>query len=711
MHPNRRSGPRVVPPLVLAFAAVVTLLSAAGAAAPAPSAEGLATIEVSGVGPLRDRELRRSLVLLLGAQRGATLDANAIEDAAVLLVSALGEEGFQKPVIETDVTLANGAVRQLVFDASLETAMPRPLEARAVRFQVKPGARWHVDSVEITGLTVLPAKTARAFFRMESMLFVRAKTNAYSPSHVGSAAGALLGELRQRGYADAVVRAEAVKIDEASGAVALRVAVTEGAHWRVAAVRFEGAEAGTVKPPPAAEWIGRSWSSALQENLEEAIRRAYYQQGFADVVVRIAAAPGAVQEGQKPVTVSAQIQPGAQAKIGQVRFEGNAVTRESVLRRSAQLRTDGPLDPLALANARYRISRLGVFDSVDLRLDPADGPVRDPVFALKESQRDEASLLFGYGSYEELRGGVEFRQEDLFGLAHQSRIELVQSMKSTSGDYTYSVPELFGESIDGAARLFGLQRQELAFLRQEYGASFTLTRPLPWLGAVGTAGYTFQVLRDKDSELATQATDKSQLNVASIDFGLTGDHRDNPLRPRRGYRWFTEVEVAARSLGGAAEYQRLELGMAYHTPWGDGRWIHLGLSHGVITTMGTTDATVPVNKLFFPGGDNSIRGYRDGEAAPRGADGLFVGAKSYVLASVELEQALTPDWSVVAFVDGLGTAAHLRSYPFNERLYTAGLGVSYQTLIGPIRLEYGHNLNPRAGDPRGTWQISIGNPF
>jgi outer membrane protein assembly factor BamA len=419
----------------------------------------------------------------------------------------------------------------------------------------------------------------------------------------------------------------------------------------------------------------------------------------------------AVQEGQKPVRVVAQIQAGTQAKIGQVRFEGNAVTRDSVLRRSAQVQPGEPLDPLALANARYRISRLGVFDTVDLRYEPAGGDVRDPVFTLKESQRYEANLLFGYGSYEEVRGGVELRQLNLFGLAHQSRIELVQSMKSTSGDYTYSVPELFGESIDGAARLFGLQRREIAFLRQEYGANFTLTRPIPWLHAIGTAGYTYQVMRNKDDELATQATDKTQLNVASVNFGLTGDHRDNPLRPRKGYRWFTQIELAARSLGGTAEYQRLELGAAYHTPWGEGRWIHIGLAHGVITTLGTTDATLPVNKRFFPGGDNSIRGYRDGEAAPRGADGLFVGAKSYVLLNVELEQALTAHWSAVAFVDALGSAAQLRDYPFSGRLYTAGLGLRYQTLIGPIRVEYGHNLNPRIGDPHGTWQISIGNPF
>ena len=705
MHTDRRSIRRFVFLSVLALAASVPLHGAADALSPP------AALKVSGVGPLRDRELRRSLILLLGAQRGATLNANAIEDAAVMLVSALGEEGFQRPAVEIDATLADGSVKRMDFDASLEIALPRAIEARTVDFRVKPGPRWHIDSVEITGLTVVPVKTARAFFRRESMLFVSAKTNAYSPSHVESAAGALLGELRQRGYADAVVRADAAKIDETNGAVALRVAVTEGARWQVAAVRFEGAEAETVTLPAAKEWIGRAWSPALQGNLQEAIRRACYQRGFPDVVVRINAEPGAVRDGQRPVTVTAQIHPGAQVRIGRVRFEGNAITREPVLRRCVPARPDEPLNPLPLENARYRISRLGVFDTVDLRYEPADGAVRDPVFTLKESQRYEANLLFGYGSYEQVRGGVELRQINLFGLAHQSRIDLVQSMKSTSGDYTYSVPELFGESIDGTARLFGLQRQEIAFLRQEFGLGFTLKRPIPWLRAEGTAGYTYQALRNRDNQLATQATDKEQLNVGSVDFGLAGDHRDNPLRPRRGYRWFTEVELASRSLGGTAEYQRFELGVAYHTPLGEGHWVHLSLTHGFITTLGTTDATLPVNKRFYPGGDNSIRGYQRGEAAPRGADGLFIGAKSYVLLNLELEQALTSNWSVVAFTDALGSAAQLRDYPFAERLYAAGLGVRYQTLIGPVRAEYGHNLNPRAGDPRGTWQISIGYPF
>jgi outer membrane protein assembly factor BamA len=67
---------------------------------------------------------------------------------------------------------------------------------------------------------------------------------------------------------------------------------------------------------------------------------------------------------------------------------------------------------------------------------------------------------------------------------------------------------------------------------------------------------------------------------------------------------------------------------------------------------------------------------------------------------------------VVAFGDALQTAAELRDYPLGgDQLFSVGLGVRYQTLIGPIRAEYGKNLRPRTGDPAGTWQISVGAAF
>src|SRR5690606_18651622 len=104
-------------------------------------------------------------------------------------------------------------------------------------------------------------------------------------------------------------------------------------------------------------------------------------------------------------------------------------TRESVLERRVRNGAGDLLNPLAMEQARFRLSRLGVFESVDIRYEPGDGPVRDPVFELQEGRELEVNLLFGYGSYEQLRGGVELRQFNLFGRAHQTRLLLVQSLK------------------------------------------------------------------------------------------------------------------------------------------------------------------------------------------------------------------------------------------------------------------------------------------
>ena len=453
-------------------------------------------------------------------------------------------------------------------------------------------------------------------------------------------------------------------------------------------------------PRPAGDWMAPVAASRYVEQ--------QLKQGAKEVTVRTLQP----ETGVQPVEIVATVTPGEQVRIGEVRFEGVEQTRESVLARRVRNGPGDLLNPLAVDQARFRLSRLGVFESVDVRYEPGDGPVRDPVFVLEEGRELEVNLLFGYGSYEQLRGGVELRQFNLLGRAHQTRLLAVQSLKSTRGEYSYTVPEIFGESVDGTARAFGLQRQEVSFLRQEWGGSVSLAADVHRIDANASVGYTYQALRNRDNNLATRGADDQQVTAASVDVGLTRDRRDNPLRPRRGYRVFAQAETASRYLGGGVDYQRIEFGGSYHVPWGRGRWVHAGLNHGLITTFGVSnDSDLPVNKRFFPGGDNSIRGYQAGEAAPRDAEGRFIGAKTYLLVNFEIEQALTTKWSVVAFADALGTAVRLGEYPFDEQLYSVGLGVRFQTLIGPLRAEYARNLNPRARDPGGTLLLSIGFPF
>jgi len=417
-------------------------------------------------------------------------------------------------------------------------------------------------------------------------------------------------------------------------------------------------------------------------------------------------------DGTKTVSVQAEVTPGPEVRTGQLRFTGNHYTRDATLRRLVRDEPGALLNPIRYDNSQARISQLGVFSNIDLSYDPPDAATRDIVYKLTEGRRQEVNLLAGYGSYEQVRGGVEWRHYNLFGRAHSSSLKLVQSMKGSQGDYIYTVPALFGSTTDISARLFGLRREEFSFVREEYGANVSLLWKLRRLGVSLTTGYTFKHLRNSDNELATNATDPNQADVASINLGVVRERRDNPLRPRKGYNLHFQVESANRALGGEVVYQHFVVGASYHTGWGNGRWIHVGVSQGLVTTFGApANSPLPVSVLFFPGGDGSIRGYRDGEAAPRGADGLFTGAKAYTQANLEFEQALTTKWSVVVFGDALGTAARLADYPFSEKLYSVGLGLRYQTVIGPVRVEYGHNLNPRPFDPAGTLQISIGFPF
>ena len=140
-----------------------------------------ATIEVKGLGWWDDRQQRISLERMLGQERGATLDANAVEDAAFLLLSAVQEVGYLKPTIDTELVAPNGERRKIRFDAKLEATLERPFEASEVHFRVQQGVRYEFADVEIKGLKAIKVDAAREYFFGEKVLIRRGSVRAYSP--------------------------------------------------------------------------------------------------------------------------------------------------------------------------------------------------------------------------------------------------------------------------------------------------------------------------------------------------------------------------------------------------------------------------------------------------------------------------------------------------------------------------------------------------
>ncbi len=672
-----------------------------------------AEIKVAGYGLFGNRELLRLLRSLEpGGDRAEFLDANFVEDSVLLLVAKVRADGYLKASLSVQLTLLDGNTFETSDSELVKTPLPRDLQAHRASFKIEKGIRFFYDTIEFEGLELLSPGDARSWFVETGTLFRLRKTRIYTPDRLRRSVANLAESLGRRGYQNAEVKVLAVSEDELTGSTDVRIAVQQRAKHLVTSSKerliFDGHEkesrARTFDPP-------QPYSRIWQQDYIQGLVTNQYAQGYPDTRVE-AQITGRREAGdQVEMTLEASIHPGSQVRVGAITFSGQNQTRESFLHEQIPVETGDLLNPIEAETGRQRLAQLGIFDSVKLSYQQADDQTRALNYELDEAERFRLSLLFGYGSYELLRGGFETELVNILGRAHRARLKAIQSFKATSGDFTYSIPQLFTHELDLFIDGSALRREEVSFVRKEYGGGAGLHKYLRhWFTDV-TLRYSYEILDAANADEAFAIEGRTNATVSAMILDLKHDRRDNPLYPRKGYRVFSRMELASDKLGGEVTYQRVDASVSWHHPLAKGTTFSIGLEHGAILTLGSSREDLPYNRRFFPGGENSLRGYKEGEASPRDSKGLFVGAETIALATVEFEQALTPKWSLVLFSDSLGFAREIENYPFDSSLFSVGVGLRWRTIVGPVRLEYGHNLNPREDDPSGTLHFSLGFPF
>ena len=131
------------------------------------------------------------------------------------------------------------------------------------------------------------------------------------------------------------------------------------------------------------------------------------------------------------------------------------------------------------------------------------------VYELQEGKALSLSLLAGYGSYEQLRGGLELEHRNVLGWAHSARLRGIQSFKASSGDFLYTVPELFFENVDLFVRGSGLRREEISFTREEYGGAVGVHKRIVPIQTDVAVRYDYEFLNALD----VSATDTNRIGV------------------------------------------------------------------------------------------------------------------------------------------------------------------------------------------------------
>ena len=127
---------------------------------------------------------------------------------------------------------------------------------------------------------------------------------------------------------------------------------------------------------------------------------------------------------------------------------------------------------------------------------------------------------------------------------------------------------------------------------------------------------------------------------------------------------------------------------------------------------------LPDYEKYYLGGINSLRGFRWRDLAPTeiNSDGLlsYVGGEKYVQFNAEviipIEKKL--GFMGVLFFDTGEVFSRHESVNLGQLRESVGAGIRWYSPIGPIRIEYGHVLDPQPGRGEGgRWEFTMGSAF
>jgi outer membrane protein insertion porin family len=123
---------------------------------------------------------------------------------------------------------------------------------------------------------------------------------------------------------------------------------------------------------------------------------------------------------------------------------------------------------------------------------------------------------------------------------------------------------------------------------------------------------------------------------------------------------------------------------------------------------------LPVFQKFQIGGISTVRGFRYREISPRDpVTGDRIGGEKMMVYNVEYRFPVVEKQGVlgVVFFDAGNVLREEEPWTFRGIRKSAGAGIRWYSPMGPLRLEYGRNLDPLPGEKKGRWEFTVSGDF
>ncbi|AJY52251.1 outer membrane protein assembly factor BamA [Halomonas sp. KO116] len=690
----------------------------------------IARLEISGNDQISEEDLRNGL-RESGLSEGQVLELSTLEEIQRELEGVYQSQGR--------------------YSASIDTEIEEVDEGRVqVNININEGEVAKIRQINIVGNEAFDDETLREMFELNDRpgrIFGWFSSDEYSREALSGDIERLRSFYLDRGYVNFDVTSTQVSIGPEKSEIFITLNVDEGTQYRVGNIRFAGDL--QISENEARQLLtveeGEIFSRGDVNTSTEALRQRLGAEGFA--FADIQGVPEMAGDGETVDLVIA-VNPGERAYVRRIEFFGNTTTQDEVLRREMTQLEGAPASTEAITQSRQRLERLGFFSQVEVDTQPVPGEpdLLDVTYNVEEQPSGSVSASVGFSQSAGVIYGVGLSQNNFLGTGNRVNVGAQRSDTFTSVNFGFTDPYW---TLDGISRGYNVFYRETdyadsdisTFSTDAYGAGINFGYPVSELSRLNFGAsledLTVKTYFDTASEIRRYVEDQGEdAQSLKLTASWTRNNLNRGIMPTDGSYQRLSLETGVP--GSDAEYYKLRARAQQLFPINnDETWAFKFTGNvGYADTLGGNDP-YPFYENFYAGGLGSVRGFtsntlgqRTTPATEGGRDRTLGGNISiegsaeiiFPMPFIEDQRALQTS----LFLDGgntflsscydvlaedAGRQQCNSGVDLGDLRYSAGIGLSWLTPVGPLTFSIAEPLNDESGDDTQFFQFSLGQTF
>ena len=513
------------------------------------------------------------------------------------------------------------------------------------------------------------------------------------------------------GYTKVKVGVPDVKVSKDGKSISIVMAIEEGAIHKVGTIEFAGDViipreelSKKIKTKP-----GQMFRTTVFYEDVLALTDVYQDMGYAFAEV---SPTTTVDEDNHIVNATFNITKNQEVYFNRINIVGNARTRDKVVRRELKIAEGDRFSITNIKESKKKLKNTTFFKDTDFKILKTDDPKKVNVdLSVEEKPTGTFSVGAGYSTAEQVIVSGSVSEDNFFGTGRKLSLEAALSSYTNEFRLSYVEPYIFDKNLSVGASIFNFKRYLDTYDYKRLGGNVALIKPLTD-NVKGTVRYRLENVDVTNVSLDASTYVKEQRGsslTSSLTWSLNRNTIDDIQNPSKGDNGGLSLETAGGPLGGDNDFVSI---VGYY-----GRYIPVKFMDSSFFLKGTMGSIgsyggkeVPITEKFYVGGLNSVRGFRYGEAGPMDENDEPIGAKNEMYFNFEWIFPIYKPAGVkgVLFID---TGAGFDSWSSLRMRTAAGAGIRWFSPLGPIRLEFGFNLNPKENERTSLFDFAVGTQY